>query len=448
MVTTATRADAEADAAESSERLDGLDDAARRGLRRDRRLGQLLFILGLIPSIAFGVLIYRNQHLEDTGFRTHATVVDTHVGTFDSVTLSYWWRGHPHRSVVHVDDANFYCTPANSQFDTLGCTSEPTAIVDRGDAGHATLQNELNFSPPAQVYFVTCACCLLLYLWSFCMGLSVVVQARRRRRMLANHPWRLADFQVRGSRERARRRVGLYEISHGDRIWQSLRFVDTCPRRIKALFAEEAVEIAGDVDGPAVVRLPGSGTLLTAEVAPLGLTAVGAISGGAELGECSADADGSPDAGPTLLLSGSDGDFDILGPRGESMGEMTQRRHRHQIFDREGRLQFTIVRKARRGIASNAQGTEIVTLKGCGRRMTFEFPMGTDGIGRSWATSVAPVGASKAHWALRDLTGREIAYVTRLYARYLVEIPDGDGALCTPLVVQALLVALANPPPS
>jgi hypothetical protein len=444
VVTTETSADAEV--VGSSARLDEPDDAARRGLRHDRRIGQFLVVVGLATLVACATLFYRNQRLQDTGSRTHATVVDADTGVFESVTLSYRWRGVPHRSVVHVDDADPFCTVDESRFST-GCTSHPIAIVDRNDPGHATLPNELDFSPAVQVFYFSCIC-FLLPVYLSVAGLCVAGQARRRRLLLAGHPWRLCGFQVRGSRERARRRGGLYEVSEGDGIWRSLRFVKTSPRRIKSLLTEEAVEIAGESDGgPVVVRAPGSSTLLTAELSPSGLTAVGSITSGAEIGESSADAEEPSDAGPTLLLSGSNGDFDILGPRGEAIGEMIRRRARHEIFDREGRLRFTIVRKARRGLASNERGTEIVALTGHGRRMSFEFPVGTDGIGRTWATSVAPVGTSKTRWALRDVTSLEMAYITRIHSRYAVEILEGDGALDTPLVVQALLVALANPAP-
>jgi hypothetical protein len=445
VVTAETRADANAEAAEAPVRLDGLDDAARRGLRHDRRIGQFLAVVGLATLVACATLFYRNQRLQHTGSRTHATVVDTDTGVFESVTLSYRWRGIHHRSVVHVDDADKFCTPDDSQLFTA-CTSHPTAIVDRNDPGHATLPNELDFSPPVLVFFMTCVCFFLPVCPLF-IGLFVAGQARRRRRKLASHPWRLRGFQVRGSRERARRRGGLFEITEGDGIWQSLRFVNTSQRRIESLLTEETVEIAGAADGgPVVVRAPGSSRLLTAELAPSGVTAVDSIIG-AEIGECEAATDGPRDAGAALLLSGALCDFDILGPRGESVGEITRRRKRYQVFDREGRLRFTIMRKAGRSVASHERGTEIVALRGHGRRMSFEFPVGTDGIGRSWATSVAPVGASKTRWALRDVTGLEMAHVTRIHARYAVEILEGDGALDTPLVVQAILVALANPAP-
>src|SRR6516164_7454624 len=143
MVTTETRADAEA--VESPARLDGLDDAARRGLRHDRRIGQFLVVVGLATLVACATLFYRNQRLQDTGSRTHATVVDTDTGVFESVTLSYRWHGVPHQSVVHVDDADPFCTADESRSFT-GCTSHPIAIVDQNDPGHATLSNELDFS--------------------------------------------------------------------------------------------------------------------------------------------------------------------------------------------------------------------------------------------------------------------------------------------------------------
>jgi hypothetical protein len=448
VVTAETRADAEADAAESPVRLDGLDDPARRGLRHDRRSAYLLAIVPLVMMVPFVVLSYRSDRLEETGYLTQGTIVATHTGPFPSVELSYLWDGARHVSLVHVDEADKYCAPEVSEFDDSGCISYPTAIVDRDDPGHATLGGELNLSPQA----------LLLYLPSFCFFVSLPVawclavrdarRRRRRRRILENHPWRLNNFQVRGSRERARRRGGLYEVSDEDGVWRSLRFVETRPGRAESLLTDEVVEIAGDAGGgKVVVRAPGSCTLLTAILAPPGLTAVGSVTDAGERCPLSVEGDESADAGPTLLLSGGTGDFDILGPRGESVGEIAQNGTRDYVFDRDGRPTVTVIRRRRRRVATNPQGTEMVTLRGRGRRMTFEFPMGTTGIGRTWATSVAPVGTSKTHWALRDLTGREVAHVTRLKARYVVDIREGDGALGTPLVVQALLVALANPAP-
>jgi hypothetical protein len=74
---------------------------------------------------------------------------------------------------------------------------------------------------------------------------------------------------------------------------------------------------------------------------------------------------------PTLVLSGSTGDFDVLGPRGESVGGVAWRGE-YAIHDHDGQLAVVVKPSGDRYAAFDASGDELTTLVVKGDRMKFE----------------------------------------------------------------------------
>lgn len=222
-------------------------------LAKYRNRGLLVLLTGVALLVGFvvaaSVVENRAEQLEEVGQRVDGTVVEVNpaLRSAGNIHIEFVYRNQRRRSVVHLNDS--------SPRYELG--QPVTVLVDPMDEQRVTVPGETNQS---QVTVVPMVFALVGGMAATIVGGSMVVRARRQRRVLRAHPWRLqaAQFRFRqdnGSGTAAVRLEGERPVL----IAPSLR------HRIErsGLATTSPVEVAGDPLDYVVLRPPCSDALFS-----------------------------------------------------------------------------------------------------------------------------------------------------------------------------------------
>ena len=226
------------------------DEPARRALRSYRLRAWGLLAAGVVLLIGFmvaaSVVEGRADKLDRTGAHVPGVITDVQgQGERGAVVVSFVWQGAGRSTRVHL----------NASSPRYRTGQDVDVVVDRADPDHVSLPGETNQSPATTypMIFALVGGAVLLG-----AATASLFRARRQRRLLQRSTWRRTPVTY----DEIRTRAGARPVLQIDSGTVRLSTVPVWRLKKSGLRDATEVEVAGDVDRHAVVRVAG-GRLLS-----------------------------------------------------------------------------------------------------------------------------------------------------------------------------------------
>jgi hypothetical protein len=228
----------------------GLDEPARRGLRRYFRRAAVTIVVGIVVLVATGIVARigddRADRLQRDGIEIQGVSFAATAGSW--VHFDYLFRGVQRHGAVRA-------TRPYSAGDFV------VVLVDPDDSSRVTLLGERNEAPSTSWRLIELG---IIGGAIVLLGVCSIGRGLRQRRFLSQHPWEDRPIRVVVLSKWKR---PSYQIAVGPKRWQPLDVSTTTPwrRAWSGMRSASLVEVATVGGKYVLVRVPGSESVLSLE---------------------------------------------------------------------------------------------------------------------------------------------------------------------------------------